>query len=55
MNSPGQVIVYESGDGEARVDVRFDKETVWLDAASNGGAVRAGSFRNRPAHPQRLP
>ena len=26
----GEVIVYESKDGEARVDVRFDKETVWL-------------------------
>ena len=31
MNSPGgEVIVYESGDGEVRVDVRLDKETVWL-------------------------
>ena len=26
----GEVIVYESKDGEARVDVRFDQETVWL-------------------------
>ena len=26
----GEVIVYESRDGEARVDVRLDKETVWL-------------------------
>ena len=26
----GEVTVYESDDGEARVDVRFDKETVWL-------------------------
>ena len=26
----GEVIVYESHEGEARVDVRFDKETVWL-------------------------
>ena len=26
----GEVIVYESEDGEARVDVCFDKETVWL-------------------------
>ncbi len=31
MKSPGgEVIVYESGDGEARVDVRFEGETVWL-------------------------
>ena len=31
MKSPGgEIIVYESGDGEARVDVRFDGETVWL-------------------------
>ncbi len=26
----GEVAVYESGDGEVRVDVRFDHETVWL-------------------------
>ena len=26
----GKVAVYESGDGEIRVDVRFDRETVWL-------------------------
>ena len=26
----GEVVVYESEDGEARVNVRFDKETVWL-------------------------
>ena len=26
----GEVIVYESPDGEGRVDVRFDRESVWL-------------------------
>ena len=26
----GEVVVYESRDGEARVDVRLDQETVWL-------------------------
>lgn len=26
----GVVVLYETPDGEARVDVRFDKETVWL-------------------------
>ncbi len=26
----GEVIVYESSDGEVRVDVRLDRETVWL-------------------------
>ena len=26
----GQVVVYEASDGEVRVDVRFDRETVWL-------------------------
>ena len=31
MKSPGgEIIVYEFGDGEARVDVRFEEETVWL-------------------------
>ena len=30
-NSPlGEVIVYETPDGEARVDVRLEQETVWL-------------------------
>lgn len=26
----GEVIVYETSDGEARVDVRLERETVWL-------------------------
>ena len=26
----GQVVVYETFDGEVRVDVRFDRDTVWL-------------------------
>ena len=26
----GEVAVYEGADGEARVDVRVDRETVWL-------------------------
>ena len=26
----GEVAVYEIGDGEVRVDVRLDRETVWL-------------------------
>ena len=26
----GEVLVYESPDGEARVDVRLERETVWL-------------------------
>ena len=26
----GEVVVYEAQDGEVRVDVRFDRETVWL-------------------------
>lgn len=31
MKSPGgEVIVYESGEGKARVDVRFEEKTVWL-------------------------
>lgn len=35
MNTPisvsgGEVLVYESADGSARVDVRLDRETVWL-------------------------
>jgi len=26
----GEIAVYESSDGEVRVDVRLDRETVWL-------------------------
>ncbi len=26
----GEVVVYEASDGEIRVDVRLDRETVWL-------------------------
>ncbi|MGH8508630.1 MAG: virulence RhuM family protein [Gammaproteobacteria bacterium] len=26
----GKVVVYETADGEVRVDVRLDRETVWL-------------------------
>ena len=30
-SSPGgEVVVYEAPDGEVHVDVRFDRETVWL-------------------------
>lgn len=29
----GEVIVYEAPDGEVRVDVRLDRETVWLTQA----------------------
>ena len=27
-----EVTVYESPDGEVRVEVRFDRETIWLSA-----------------------
>src|SRR5690606_29371922 len=29
-SSSGQVVVYEAPDGDVRVDVRLDQETVWL-------------------------
>ena len=28
--SGGEIVVYEAPDGEVRVDVRFDRDTVWL-------------------------
>ena len=34
-----KVVVYETPDGEMRVDVRLDQETVWLTQQSNGGIV----------------
>ena len=37
----GEVIVYESEDGEAHVDVRFDKETVWLTQRQMAGVFQS--------------
>ena len=35
----GEVAVYESGDGEDRVGVRFDRETVWPTQAAEWVAL----------------
>ena len=45
----GEIIVYESPDGEGRVDVRFEHDSVWLtqrqmaEAQPVNGLYRAGS------------
>ena len=45
-SSPGgEVVVYEASDGEVRVDVRLEQETVWLTQQQmgicSGGIVRS--------------
>ena len=30
MNGGGEVVLYEAPDGEVRLDVRLEQETVWL-------------------------
>ena len=51
----GEVIVYEAPDGEVRVDVRLDRETVWLTLSADDRAVRARSVGRFPAFGQHLP
>jgi hypothetical protein len=33
VNGGGEVILYEAADGEVRLDVRLEQETVWLTQA----------------------
>ena len=50
MNTPGgEIIVYESGGGEAHVDVRFEEETVWLTQRQMAEVFQTTS-RNVQAH-----
>ncbi len=30
MESKGEIIVYESGEGQSRLDVKLENETLWL-------------------------
>jgi len=30
INGGGEVVLYEASDGEVRLDVRLEQETVWL-------------------------
>ena len=32
----GQIVIYEVEGGEARVDVRLDRDSVWLTPAADG-------------------
>ena len=32
MNENNQIIIYQTEDGQTRVDVRMENETVWLSA-----------------------
>ena len=31
MYNKGEIEIYQSSDGQTEVEVRFDKETVWLN------------------------
>ena len=47
----GEVRVYEAADGEVRVDVRVDRETVWLTQEQMSqlfGRERIGYYQARP-------
>lgn len=32
-NKTGEIIIYQADDGQTRIDVRFEEETVWLTQA----------------------
>jgi len=34
--STGEIIIYQTEDGQAKLDVRLEKETIWLDAHQMG-------------------
>lgn len=38
----GEIIVYEAADGGVRVDVRLDRDTVWLSQEQMGRLFRRG-------------
>jgi len=44
----GEIVVYETPEGGIRVDVRLDRETVWLYAAADGRTLRvfAGQYQS---------
>jgi prophage maintenance system killer protein len=33
MSSQSQIVIYEAGDGQTRIEVRFEQETIWLSQA----------------------
>ena len=32
-NKTGEIIIYQADDGQTKIDVRFEEETVWLTQA----------------------
>ena len=32
-NKTGEIVIYQTGDGQTKIDVRFEDETVWLTQA----------------------
>ena len=34
--STGEIIIYQTEDGQTKLDVRFEQETIWLDAHQMG-------------------
>jgi hypothetical protein len=50
----GEVVVYETPDGEVRVEVRLERETVWL-TQKQMAALFGTSNEKRRAAPQENP
>ena len=52
--SGGEIVVYETSDGEVRVDVRLDRETVWLTQRQMAEVFGTLDRQCRPPSEERL-
>jgi len=50
----GEILVYEAADGGVRVEVKLDRETVWLTQRADGRYVRHIDRQRRPAPEEQL-
>jgi hypothetical protein len=52
--TPSQLVLYQTEDGRARLEVRLDHETVWVDIESDGRVIPAGQVGYFQTYPQCL-
>jgi hypothetical protein len=54
INGGGEVVLYEAPDGQIRLDVRLEQDTVWLAPSADGRALRQKRPYNLGAHQKRI-
>ena len=53
-DDPGQFILYQTEDGQTRIEVRFFSETVWLSQKPMAELFQKDVSDHQRAHPQHL-